>query len=124
MIRVEKEGVIQIGHNIYCNKNIMISCDKCIQIGNDVLMGWNVAIRDSDGHQIFVDNSPKQNEKSVVIGNHVWICTEAHILKGSAIPNDCVVGYHSIVCTSFQQPNSLITGSPAKIIQNNITWEK
>ena len=59
----------------------------------------------------------------MTIGNHVWVCTESHILKGTAIGNDCVVGYASLVSKGGSDNNVLWAGHPAKIIKQKVNWE-
>lgn len=123
-IRVDA-GVLTLGNNFHCNTNCLISCTRKITIGNNVLLGWNVSIRDSDGHTIIHDNDKRNSLKPVIIGNHVWVCAYVDILKGVSINNDCVIAYRSCVTKSFKNsPNSLIAGYPAKIIQQNINWEQ
>ena len=119
-------GTITFGSNFSCNKNCFFSSDKSIIFGNDVLIGWNVKIRDSDGHLIIYDkcNSSIEDRKSVKIGNHVWICSYVDILKGCVIDDDCVIAYRSLLTGINAKQNSLIGGLPAKIIKENISWKK
>lgn len=116
-------GILTFGNNFSCNKNCFISCDYNIEFGNDVLLGWNISARDSDGHIIEYKNMKKKNH-NIKIGNHCWICAEAHILKNNYIGNNCVIGYKSLVTNLNSENNCLITGHPAKVIRNDITWRK
>ena len=119
------KGIIEFGINFSCNKNCFISSDYKVKFGNEVLLGWNVNIRDSDGHEIiYLNENEKKKEKDVEIGNHVWICSNVDILKNSKIGNDCIVGYKSLVTNIMVDNNKLIAGIPAKIIKNNVNWEK
>lgn len=45
------------------------------------------------------------------------------ILKGSSIPDNCIVGFRALVTKRFNECNSIIAGSPARIIKQNIKWE-
>lgn len=121
-IRVDA-GVLRVGTNICCNKNCFISCTSGISFGNDVLIGWNTSIRDSDGHVIMHDSIEKEPLSPVQIGNHVWIASEVDILKGVEIPDDCVVEYRSYVTKGFSKPHCLIGGYPARVIQTGISWK-
>lgn len=86
--------------------------------------GWNVNIRDSDGHKILNANGEITNlNNSINIGNHVWISSYCDILKGSSIPDNCIVGFRALVTKRFNECNSIIAGSPARIIKQNIKWE-
>lgn len=122
-IRVENSW-LEVGDNFYCNKNCFFSCSEGITIGKDVLLGWNVNIRDSDGHTMIYDNQEQKNTNSVHIGNHVWLASYADILKGVSIGSDSVVAYNSCVTKPFEESNVLIGGYPAKIIKHNVNWKK
>lgn len=120
---IRNSGLIVCGDNFTMNKNSFLSCFQKIDIGNDVTAGWNVNIRDSDGHHIIYGGEKKPLSKTVSIGNHVWICSYAHILKGCTVKDNSVIAYRSLVTKAFSDENLLIGGSPAKIITRDINWE-
>lgn len=122
----KENAYIKIGSDFYCNKNCVIAARKSIKIGNNVLMGWNISIIDSDGgnHLVYENDVLKENKKDIILGNHVWICLCSHIMKGVTIPNDTIVAYNSCVTKSFSDENSIIAGSPAIIVKRNIKWER
>lgn len=122
-IRVDCGGKVTIGKGFNSNRNLFISCTKQVTIGNDVLFGWNISVRDSDGHTLLYDNTKQPTIAPVTIGNHVWVCAESHILKGTAIGNDCVVGYASLVSKGGSDNNVLWAGHPAKIIKQKVNWD-
>ncbi len=115
-------GTLEIGSNFYCNKNCFISCSEGIRIGSDNLWGWNVSIRDSDGHTIIHNGTEKASSAPVEIGDHVWIASYADILKGVHISNNSVIAYRSCVTKSVPCDNVLVAGCPAKIVQDDIDW--
>ena len=110
-----KNSFISIGDNTFLNNNLIIICDKSyINIGNDVLIGYNVEIVDSDFHEI---NPSKRNSGNhpcigVNIGNNVFIGANVKILKGVNIGCNSVIAAGSIVTKSFDS-NTLIAGNPA-----------
>lgn len=124
-IRVDK-GKLNIGKNFSANKNCLLSCTENITIGDDVLVGWNVNLRDADGHSIFKldDNSITNNNNSVSIGNHVWIASNVDILKGTLIPNNCIIGYRSCLNKKFYNANCIIAGYPGKVLREGVNWIK
>lgn len=125
-IRVDN-GNLNLGDNFYCNKNCFFSCSENVTVGNDVLLGWNVNIRDSDGHAIYNLNNTNimtNMNKPILIGNHVWIAANVDILKGAEISDDCIVGYNSCVTKKFIDKNCIIAGYPAKVIKNNVNWKE
>lgn len=121
-IFINNNGIVEIGDNFFSNKNVFISCDKSIKIGSDVILGWNVAIRDSDGHEIIENGIIHNNTGKVNIGNHVWLASEVHVLKNTSIGEGCVVGYRSTINKHFDDVYSLIVGTPARVVRKNIQW--
>ena len=117
-------GRISFGNEFSANKNCCINCELDMEFGDKVLFGWNVTVRDTDGHAVFENQERKISQKRVRVGNHVWVCSYSDLLKGSAIGNDCVVAWRSCVLNSIAQNNVLIGGSPAKVLRTNIDWEK
>ena len=103
------EGTTIIGNNVVANNNFHLSCHTTVEIGDDAMMGWDVRIMDSDNHEIIDANgNPKISESPITIGKHVWICSFAHLLKGSKIPDNCVVSYRSLVTKAFENSNTII----------------
>lgn len=120
-----KNAKICLGKHFRCNYASIIAAENDdIIFGNEVVLGWRVNIRNTDGHHIVENGTPKKNHKTIIVGNHVWICSHSHILKGAKIGNDSVVGYGSLVTKSFTNPNVLLAGWPAKIIKQSINWEE
>lgn len=119
-------GKLKIGNGFNSNGNCHFSCGDNVEIGNDVLLGWNVNIRTTDGHTIYNLENPKiktNENKPIIIGDHVWIASNVDILKNVEIPENCVIGYRSCVTRKFTEKNCIIGGYPAKIIKRGINWE-
>lgn len=104
----------------FCNSNVLIRCTKSIKIGNDVAISHNVTIMDSDAHNI-VEYDHKKT-KPVIIGDHVWIGSRAMILKGVKIGDGAVIAAGAVV-TKDVPANTLVAGTPARVIKTNIKWE-
>ena len=117
-----------IGNNTSFNKACEIYCssEKNIQIGEDCMFSKNISISTSDIYTIYdIKTNERINPpKSIYIGNHVWICTDCDIQKGSKILDGSIVGAYSIVNQEFTEKNVLIAGQPAKILKNNVNWDK
>ena len=60
----------------------------------------------------------------IIIGNHVWVGHAVKILKSSMINDDSVIGSSSLVNKKFENGNVIIAGFPAKVIRNEITWNR
>ena len=101
----------------YMNFNSTIIVKKKVTIGEGVIIAPGVTIRDSDAHSI----KGSETAKEVEIGNHVWIGTNAIILKGVKIGDNSVIAAGAVV-TKDVPKNSVVAGVPAKVIKKNIEW--
>jgi acetyltransferase-like isoleucine patch superfamily enzyme len=106
------------GSGITCNSRIM--AEKCIKVGADSIIAWDVLVTDSDWHNI--DGS--QRIETVEIGERVWIAHGVSVLKGSYIPHGSVVGAKSLVQKRFSGNSLLLAGNPARIIREAVRWER
>lgn len=117
-------GILTIGNQVNLNANCKIFCKKEITISDNALFGWNCTLNDGDGH-VIIDNKGNivNCNKGIFIGKNSWLGAEVTLLKGSYIPNNCIVGYGSIVTKKFNTENSIIAGHPAKVIKENVEWK-
>lgn len=100
-----------------------VICKNKIIFGEYNLISWNTLFMDSDAYTIVGANGKKNSDKSIVLGNHVWIGAKSSILKGSFIANDDVVAAGSVVSGQHNQELCVIGGNPAKILKSGITWD-
>lgn len=125
-LRCDEGGIIDVGNNVSFNQNFFCASNSTVKIGNDLMGGWNITIRDCDGHPIFPVGSDIAYEgvKPIEIGNHVWVGSEVTLMKGSKIPDESIVGWGSLVTHDLaQKSNVSIVGVPAKVVKVNIRWE-
>lgn len=120
---VVKGATLTIGSHFFCNENCTIFCTRNITIGEDCLWGWNVELNTTDGHKIYYDGIAKPHCGEIIIGKHVWLCSESHIGKNVSIADGCVVAQRSLVIKHHLTNNTLIGGIPAKDIKYGISWE-
>jgi len=113
-----KDASLNIGCNVHLN-GIYIACRKLISIGDNCRIAAGVVILDYNGHIVSSLDRTKgwDNPMDVQIGNNVWIGTNAIILKGTTIGDNCVVGAGSVV-KGFFPPDSIIQGNPATVSSN------
>lgn len=118
-------GTVSVGSNFYANRNLEIQSEIGINIGDDVLAGWAVSLRDTDGHKVISNGIENQEKDSIFIGDHVWIASECTLLKGTFIAKENIIGCRSLVCGSkVEDSNCLIAGIPAKIRKQNVSWNE
>lgn len=111
---------IFFGDRICINNNFSAIAEKSsIVIKDDVLIGCNVQIFDSDFHEVAPNkrNSGNHKCKNVVIGNNVFIGNNVIILKGVEIGDNSIVSAGSVVYDSCPE-NVIVAGNPAKIVKH------
>lgn len=125
-IRIFQNAKLKIGKGAWFNVGCTISCSEKIMIDKDLLAGWNVSIRDSDGHSVFTDQKCQirvNKNKPVIIKSHVWLGADTLVSKGSIVAEGTIVAGRSLVNKQFTQKNCIIAGIPAKIVKHNIYWK-
>lgn len=116
-------GSIDLGDRFSCNVNCFLYSSIGISCGKDVLLGWNVSIRDNDGHPIYDAEGRQLNkDQEIKIGDHTWIASHADILKGVHLAEGTIAGTRSVVTRSVEQKNCIIAGVPARVIKQNVHW--
>ena len=87
-------------------------------------MGWNVTIKNNDGHYVVENGKDSIISKKIIIKDHVWVCAYATLLKGVCIQKNSVVAYGALLTNTIDKENVLYGGVPAKIIKEKITWRE
>ena len=118
-IEIVNGGKLVIGQGA-ANVGLTIMCAKEVIIGNGVRIGRNVSIRDWNGPHVIIDHHYR-NHAPVHIEDHVWLCSGCTIMPGVTVGEGSVVAANSTV-TKVVPPRSLVAGSPARIIKENIEW--
>ena len=126
-IILDNEGAeIRIGNQTSIAKAQIVSLASYkIEIGDDCMLSYDTEIRNTHCHKIYDKNTNQRiNEgNSVNIGNHVWLGMRVIILKGVTIEDNSIVAGGSIV-TKDVKSNTIVSGSPAKQIKENIYWTR
>lgn len=145
-VSIESTYINQIRHGL--NINAAASNNKCVIgknfscwnawitlideenlgvfIGEDVMLSSGVEFRPSDAHVIFDKDTKKllNAGEDIECGNHVWICKNVLINKGSKIANNTVVSAYSKVTGKFFEEYTVIGGIPAKVLKHNVNWDR
>ena len=136
---IGKNASGQLGISLYGDNNIFTLGENAdmvqmsiaiinneLHIGKDCMISAGVIIF-GDGHSVLdyatkkVINLPKA---PILIGDHCWLGMQTTFLKGAQIPNDCIVGFKSLVTKPFTTEHCVIAGNPAKIVKEGISWDK
>jgi acetyltransferase-like isoleucine patch superfamily enzyme len=122
IIQVGKNAKLIIGNNVGISCSAII-CMKSIEIGDNVKIGGNVAIYDTDFHSLNpndriqqVEDLAKTKVAKVTISKNVFIGAHSIILKGVQIGENSIIGAGSVV-TKNVPSNQIWGGNPACFIK-------
>lgn len=106
------------------SKSVIIASDR-IHFGQDVMIGRNAVIYDSDHHSIYNNEGEITNLDSPIhIGDHVWIATNATVLKGTKVGNGSVIAANATANGNISE-NSLYLNEKVTKIRNNFgCWNR
>ena len=122
-IEVGKNGYLKIGENFLTSAKSRIICHKQITIGKDSVFAWDSLIMDTDYHDIYDQHANIINaDKAIHIGEKVWLGTKCTILKGSSIPDKCIVAANALTAKAYHTENCILAGNPAKEVKENVSW--
>jgi len=115
-------GKLVLGKHSYMNESL-IQCANSITIGDDCAIAGDVLIQDTDFHPILDEKgNEKPVSKPIIIGNKVWICANAIILKGVTIGDGAIVAAGAVV-TKDVPARCVVAGNPAKVVRENVIWK-
>jgi acetyltransferase-like isoleucine patch superfamily enzyme len=94
-------------------------------IGDDCMLAYGIDIRTGDSHGIYDKAGRRINSaKDIVIDRHVWIATNAAILKGAVIGAGSIVGTGAIVTQGIYPSSCILAGNPATVVREGIQWTR
>ena len=120
------EFIIHEKTSIEAMQYLTFNCNTKCSIGKNCMIALNVVIFNTDAHPVMaLDSGVILNKvKEINIGEHCWIGTNATILKNTTIADDTIIGWGSVVSGKHTTSHCAIAGNPAKIVKENITWDK
>lgn len=124
VLELKPSAVFNTGY-FSANGGSVIISHKNINFGEDVMIGRNVIIYDSDFHTIFDKNGIAKNiPKSVSIEDHVWLTSNIIVQKGVTIGKDSLITAYTTVNTDVP-PHSIFGGaSVGKVIKDQVSWSR
>lgn len=120
-ISVGKTGNLILGENFRSTCSLKLACYNKIEFRENVLVGWNCTVTDTDFHSIFIDGNKSKGYGEIHIGKNVWIAMQCLILKNTIIPSDSVVASRTVTNKDFTANGSeiMLSGSPAQVVRHN-----
>jgi acetyltransferase-like isoleucine patch superfamily enzyme len=117
------EGVITIGNNCGLSSPV-ISTRISVTIGDNTMIGGNVRIFDHNFHSLdfrkrrnLAEDQPDCRRAPVVIGQDVFIGTNAMILKGVTVGDRAIIGAGSVVSCNVPA-DEIWAGNPARCVRS------
>lgn len=114
---ISSQSRIHIGNN-FAASGVCIVAQQEIIIGNNVSVGANATIIDTDFHAAKAEarnENAAASSKPIRIEDDVWIGMNALILKGVTVHRGAVIGAHAVV-TKDVPAGAHAVGNPARII--------
>ncbi|OAS85136.1 acyltransferase [Metabacillus litoralis] len=95
-IRIDFNGELSLGDNVFINDNCTINCVSKVSIGENTKIAPNVCINDHD-HNFKYNSGDHLIRGNVVIGKNVWIGSNVVILMNTTIGDNAVIAAGSVV---------------------------
>ena len=97
-----------------------------IIVGDDCMFSYDIDIRNGDSHVVLDRETGRRTNRArtISIGRHVWLAGHAVVLKGSVIPDDCIIGNRSSVIGKLPSSHSIYAGIPARLVRGGVTWDR
>lgn len=111
-----------IGDHSYIGYQVTITVGPRVEIGRHVLVADRVSLVGYDGHPkdpVARRNhrpAPKEEGRPILIGDNVWICSNATILKGVTVGEGAIIAAHAVV-TEDVPPYAVVAGNPARVVK-------
>jgi acetyltransferase-like isoleucine patch superfamily enzyme len=119
---VRKNAQLIIGSNVGMSGTTIV-CHKGITIGNNVKIGGNVCIYDTDFHSQDLimrrnpqDDMEKTIQEEITIADDVFVGAHTSILKGVSVGKNSIIGACSVVTKNIPA-NEIWGGNPARLIR-------
>jgi carbonic anhydrase/acetyltransferase-like protein (isoleucine patch superfamily) len=118
-LAIEPSGTLQIGDRVGLS-GAAIYCENEIRIGNDVLMGANCRVYDTDFHPVAAEDRLLGRPPltgAIQICDNVWLGANVTVLKGVTIGARTVVAAGSIVTSNLPE-DCVAAGNPARVVRS------
>lgn len=115
-------GKLSLGNRVSININSQVICMNRIHIGKETILSWDDLVMDSDFHEIVKDGISKPKTKPIYIGDHVWIGCRSTLLKGTKIPESCIIAANSTIAKQYDESNCII--QTTGILRKDVNWKR
>lgn len=120
-VSVGSSGHLCFGNDIIGSAGLKIVCYSKITMGDNVRIGWNTQILDTDFHILKNIDGQRTEGKGyapIKIDNGVWIANSCKLYKGTHIPSSCVIASDTVLHSSLKcEPCSIICNDHKMIVK-------
>ena len=122
VLEIKPNAVFNSGY-FSANGGSVIIIHKQVDFGDDVMIGRNVIVYDSDFHTLYNRKGEACNPpKTVVIEDHVWLTSNIIVQKGVTIGRDSLITAYTTVNKDVP-PHSIFGGnSVGNQIKDSVAW--
>ncbi len=122
--KISVRGKLELGDRFNITAESTIVCAKEIRFGEDCLVSWDVLVMDTDEHPVYDKEGNRINDnRPIVVGNHVWIGCKCMLLKGAELPDNTVLAAGTQLRSAFAGDHQIIGGEPPAIMKREVRWE-
>ena len=119
ILALNEDSEVIIGNNVVLANGCSLQAASRIMIEDNVMIGINCFLIDTDGHDLDPDKrmtgSPKMG--AITLKQNVVIYYNSIVMKGVTIGENSVIGSCSVVTRDIP-PNVFAAGNPARVIRS------
>jgi galactoside O-acetyltransferase len=121
LFAMAEDSEINIGNNVVLANGASIQAVSKVTIEDNVMIGINCFLVDTDGHDLHPEKRMDGDVKSgeITVKKNVVVFYNSVIFKGVTIGENSVIGSCSVV-TKDIPPNVFAAGNPARVIRSLI----
>lgn len=122
VLEIKENAVFNTGY-FSANGGSVIIAHKNINFGEDVMIGRNVTIYDSDFHTIYNKQGKACNPPMpVTVEDHVWLTSNIIVQKGVTIGSDSLITAYTTVNKDVPKHCIFGASSVGKLIRDEVSW--
>ncbi len=123
-LSLNRNAEMELGY-FYTGVGANIICEYKMTIGNNVMLGRDVCVFDSDYHKIFNQEGEVINPKrEVIIEDNCWLGARSMVLKGSHIREGAIISANSMVMGDVEGNRVFLNKRESRSVGKNIIWER
>ena len=112
---------VTLGFKTILKTGVKINISSALNVGDFCFFDSNVCIDDSDSGIVYFDGADNYS-KEINIGTHTLLGRSCNVYGKTPIGDESVVREFSVV-KGIVPAQSILSGVPAKVIDNNINWK-